>query len=976
MNKSLSFLLSVFFVVGLVAPSSFVFAQDAGTSPSSSPAPVISPAPTESPASQPSTTQPTTQACPPTPATPSCGPGENLKAAFDDHGCLISQYCFKLESGEQQRSCPLVSKEAFDSCSSRGGNPITHTGQDGCAILKCERQEGFQPQGPPQGCKEEVDPAGFKRIVCEGPQGGGQGCPSDKQQMEQQRKDQCLSKGGNPISFHDPNGCQFFNCEFQQRGPQSQSRAFSGGGQALGLEKRNCPTRAQADEAFKKCQSVGQEGFYVGPSDCRFVECRNVEAFKDKFRCDESRNFARIDDLVQKCGGKQNVIKDWDASGCAFPRCKEQGDGSQDEGRGPPPEFFERCEKDGGRIADFGQGRVTCVPPKSKGKLEKGLRQDEVLALAEVGEGDVLKLGLKLETAKIALNEAKNALEDAANYWDLQNAPEESERVRRAARILDKASKKLDKAKLNIVKKIEDKDISIDDLIEIKEKIKETIEDIEIDATTALLGGESKEAPDADVDTDELTENAENCIVGVFNVDTGEEGPEVTVDIKGIDGDGDCNGSMKVSFANSQFKPPIPPVTEAACKDIDVLAASTSGDRPPSKEELAEAGCVGTFVDNLDKMVPGIPGKCQGEECKDYCGTSETAAKECLEAFKDFLPPEAKVGLTLMTAFGGGPDGIREGFEKAFSGGQESAKAFLAKVESALQSAGISLDQVPGDMKQGIEALKALSEGRLPSFGGPGGFGDRGSGADFGFSGGFGEEEDHGFVGPGGCRGPFECESYCKQNPEECSQAFGHEEGGERVRDQFGREFSVGGGDEGFKDGPQPRNFERFRQDESKFVGPGGCTTKSECEAQFRNNPEAFKSSFGSEFRPPPGFEGRSPPQGFQPPSGFNQPNQPFPQQSGNFQPPQGGDFGNFRPPEGGNFPPPGDFGNFRPPEGGSFNQPPGDFQPPSGFNPPPGDFGNFQPPPSGFDSGFSQPPPEGSGGFSQPPSGFFVGRR
>ncbi len=247
--------------------------------------------------------------------------------------------------------------------------------------------------------------------------------------------------------------------------------------------------------------------------------------------------------------------------------------------------------------------------------------------------------------------------------------------------------------------------------------------------------------------------------------------------------------------------------------------------------------------------------------------------------------------------------------------------------------------------------LKAISEGKLPfGPGGPGGFGGKG-GPEGGFGFEFGGEEDHGFVGPGGCRGPFECEKYCKQNPQDCSEAFGHEEGGEVVRDQFGREFRVGGcppgeypgvNDQGEPscirpekggrfEGPSQPRFERFRQDESKFVGPGGCRTKAECEAQFRNNPDAFKSSFGSEFRPPEGFEKGD----FQPPADFNQPFQP----------------GNFRPPEGGNFQPPpgGDFGNFRPPEG--FSQPPGGFE----------------------GSGFNQPPPEGS--FNQPPSGFFVRR-
>ena len=79
-----------------------------------------------------------------------------MKKAVDDHGCIVGQYCVKLEGGEQPRSCPLVSKDAFDDCRNSGGNPSTQTAPDGCAILTCERQEGSQPQRPPPRLTEET----------------------------------------------------------------------------------------------------------------------------------------------------------------------------------------------------------------------------------------------------------------------------------------------------------------------------------------------------------------------------------------------------------------------------------------------------------------------------------------------------------------------------------------------------------------------------------------------------------------------------------------------------------------------------------------------------------------------------------------------------------------------------------------------------------------------------------------------------
>ena len=82
--------------------------------------------------------------------------------------------------------------------------------------------------------------------------------------------------------------------------------------------------------------------------------------------------------------------------------------------------------------------------------------------------------------------------------------------------------------------------------------------------------------------------------------------------------------------------------------------------------------------------IPGVPGKCSGRECERYCGSSQQAAKECLEHLGQYLPPEAKQGLEAMAEgrspggfFGSGSEefrspGVGEGYVRPGSGGYES----------------------------------------------------------------------------------------------------------------------------------------------------------------------------------------------------------------------------------------------------------------------------------------------------------------
>ncbi|MFA4890299.1 MAG: hypothetical protein WC587_01545 [Candidatus Paceibacterota bacterium] len=271
----------------------------------------------------------------------------------------------------------------------------------------------------------------------------------------------------------------------------------------------------------------------------------------------------------------------------------------------------------------------------------------------------------------------------------------------------------------------------------------------------------------------------------------------------------------------------------------------------------------------------GGPGGCKSmEECGNYCGTPEHG-EECMNFAVEngFMPPEEMEKAKKMMTMAG-PGGCK---------GPQECDAYCSQeghgeecMNFSLQNGLVSPEE--GEkMKREMEIVKKLQGG--------------------------------GMSGPGGCKGPQECQAYCsdQSHMEEC-MSFATQNGMMNRGDANMRMQQVQDAQSMIQMGEQSRQ---------RFMMPpqGGL-------------PDGKAGEMGP---PPEGFRGF-----MSPPPGSMQP------------PPQGG----MLPPEGYQMPPQG----IMPPTTG------GGFVPPGGFIPPP--YGSMQPPP-----GMMQPanmmPPEG---MIQPP--------
>ena len=311
------------------------------------------------------------------------------------------------------------------------------------------------------------------------------------------------------------------------------------------------------------------------------------------------------------------------------------------------------------------------------------------------------------------------------------------------------------------------------------------------------------------------------------------------------------------------------------------------------------------------------PGGCKGRQCQAYCETPENQ-EACFNWAKEN-------GLMKEEDTRRMEEG-RQQIEKVFEDAPEEVRGCI---EEALGPGGLEKMRSGGFFGgQAVgEKIRTCFEGFMTQMGG-----------EFG-----GPDGEHGgpmggdFSGPGGCKGPEECMSYCKDNPEECQN------------------FGPPGGQNGERGGPvkcgTDENPEECQQIEPPHQGggggPGGCKTPEECMTFCKENPEEcqgfgpqsgnqeiryernegdeseHESKFPSngELPPPQGFPGQQ--EGFRPPEGAEQFQQQYQQQyqqefqkqyEQQYQQQYQQQSGDYHPPEGLFTQPPPDGSTYTPP--------------------------------------------------------------
>ncbi len=542
-----------------------------------------------------------------------------------------------------------------DCISAREECPLRRTCAEG-SVVQCSPAEfgGCRcdpcPENIPRSCRQEIDKErGFVRVVCEQNK-----CPVSQYNFEELRN-KCEEKGGRFAIRKDFNSCEFPDCVY--------------GGVSVRpvpvfnpLEERSCPfeTEEQRESTRQSCEKLGLHFVITVQGDCKVSKC---SAKQQEERC-KPPEFEEKQKIEQECRQQGlSIFKDFDRNGCQIFRCGGETQCTRDV----PKEAYEKCGGTNGGELVIRRNNQGCVV-FSQCLFKGDIRATDVDPITEIPDStELLSLVFRMEELKIQLDKLAKKTEDIANYYASVKSPDE-ERYRRVSDMFEAAKDKVEEIKSKF-REIVDMDIKKDDLIEIKRDIR-YIKDVmmkdilylmlsssdevkEIKESRAVRKGDNFEEVKATDDTncgtdDRCFDRAFRLCKKVIFYPEGTKGPKV--EVRGLEGDA-CimyavmpEGEGPPAGAISGINPPY----DMTCK----ITKYALGIRTP--EEDVFPYCEGPMVELIKKFgtggenAPGVPGKCSGDECRNYCGRGPADARVCLGHLGPYLPEDAKRNLEQM----------------------------------------------------------------------------------------------------------------------------------------------------------------------------------------------------------------------------------------------------------------------------------------------------------------------------------------
>jgi len=571
-------------------------------------------------------TFPEPNACGPAPFPMQCGSNERLETRFDNNGCISGYDCIGTEDRGQPFEC---------------SNTVACISGDGCCPQGCSAdndkdcnfggQPSFNPKPPknlPEGCWFETDEYGGEHVECN----HEPKCLGQEQTKAQ--GDKCAREGGTPVGRVDARGCGFVDCEFKF---QKNERGFF-------ESYERCPLKDEIEEVMQSCKRQGMDGTFVKEGGCNIPVCREYE----EVICPTHEDWERMSAECAEQG--LEVIKLVDQNGCNKPIC---GDKMMEE---IPEDAYLGCDKKGGElvIRRDNSGEVKFIDCVRKGD-EKDIRvgySDEVPDTTKL-----LSIALRLEDMKIQIDKLKDKTKDIALYWEgkgNENAKTQANRMNRVSGMFAAVEGKVNdiSSLLKEVAKTQDPDVMLDVNHEFQYLKEVMLNDIlfymlssDEEAMTFTVG---EEGEGCGTDGGCFDSAYRACKQTVFF----PEGTSGTrIEIKGLEGS-DC-----ILFAEmpEDQSPPAgsggiyPPYT-MTCK----IQNYAQGMRSP--EDIIDY-CDGPMAQLMKKFgfeegqgTPGVPGKCQGDGCRSYCGRGPAEAQECLDNMKDFMPPDVIESLSMIAS--------------------------------------------------------------------------------------------------------------------------------------------------------------------------------------------------------------------------------------------------------------------------------------------------------------------------------------
>ncbi|MBU2638837.1 MAG: hypothetical protein KJ955_07730 [Nanoarchaeota archaeon] len=507
------------------------------------------------------------------------------------------------------------------------------TGEDGCPAWNCDTCETTEPIPPEDECLPIQTTMTCGAEACEGKDLGDCLCPMKKDEkgcsywdcdscktpvpdncrrimlengaeVTECKKEcpgipggaieKCKESGGNVIERKDHYGCPFIECEYD-----------------VGEQ---CPSAEEMEAKKQACLNQNLKPIIVRKAECDTVKCQRVEPEK---RCAEDVNARK--EIKEKCmesGGE--IAKRFDDNGCPITVCIDSG---QECSKNVPEEAYKNCEIEEGdlMIKRDAEGCIVFIDCAKRGKKEVGYENIEEMPSA----GTLLAVALKLESLKIDFDKLAAKVTEIAKYYEGTGNGLEAARFRKVAELFSSAINKLDEIKIKFRENA--KDMTEEDLRELKYDIKYVSEVIMQDALYIILGGEIELGGGTGVTEEGYTncgsdgqcwrEAVRLCEPVIHSPRPSDPIPldsAITARIHGLDEDGFCMIDAEVN-GYSMF-----------CKVKDYATLNTDG------PEILEF-CEGNMVEWLLSGVKDAePPKVKPGKCANRCGDGICQEKVCM----------------------------------------------------------------------------------------------------------------------------------------------------------------------------------------------------------------------------------------------------------------------------------------------------------------------------------------------------------
>ncbi|MBI2083994.1 MAG: hypothetical protein HYT70_00010 [Candidatus Aenigmarchaeota archaeon] len=683
----------------------------------------IEPITTETvPVGEPSLQPPTVTACPAPSQPPVCGENQGLKTRFDDKGCVAGYECGGI-SESVGMACPEIPASRITCGPNEQLNKVVD--DKGCLTgFNCIPTETSGTSTCPQTVQEKPScPEGSVTPVFD------KGCLVSYACVPQGCRHETDSSGFARVQCSQERVCP------NEEQAKIKSQCFEKGGNPIAFHDssgcqlfdcrfdtrelhtnpiggyQSCPSGEEEKKQIDQCRNSGLVPNIAFEGGCKIVKCSKESEPVCRYVSESDK--ARTENECSSRG--LAVVRDVDRTGCAFYRCG----GGVEEGaqfscqRNVPSEAYKSCNGKGGEmiVKNDAQGCIVfsqCVAPGDENNIY-------VTPVDEVPETTtLLSLAFKLEKLKIELEKLAGESDEIAKYYASTESLDE-ERYTRVSGMFTSAAEKVDEIKGKLRDNAES--ISKDDLAEIKHDIKYIKEVVLKDILYMMLS-----------DSDDVRETLESSrkISGITLSAT-----ELESNVKRCGTDGSC------------FDRAI-----RSCKPVSFQPEGRNGPSITIKG-LEDGKCVLHFIMQSDNMVP--PGYTKENFYMD-CKIQNYALG--VKGPEDIIPNCEGPMSSFAKRLGGASElsGSGDAFQKILEteGGPGGCKTEKECANFCIDYYDKCKDWVKDHPAVGT--IPSMAELRQIA---SGEFEERGRSASQ-------------FSGPGGCKGPEECDKFCRSNPDEC----------------------------------------------------------------------------------------------------------------------------------------------------------------------------------------------------------------